>query len=262
MNIYQNNNIALHYREDGDPKGAPVVFANSLGTDLRLWDKVLPLLPAGLRLIRYDKRGHGLTSTPRPPYAMGAIISDIEGLLDHLNVRDAVVVGCSVGGLIAQGLAVKRTDQVRAIVLSNTGAKIGTKEIWDDRIAGVEKGGVESLADAVMERWFSKDFRADPEMIGWRNMLISTPDAGYAGVSAAISGTDFITPTSGLTLPTLAIAGSEDGSTPPDLVRETAGLIKGSRFELIRGAGHLPMVEKPQEFADLLSGFLKDIAHV
>ena len=261
MNIYQHNNIDLHYRMDGDPNGAPVVFANSLGTDLRLWDKVLPMLPAGLRLIRYDKRGHGLTSTPRAPYSMGAIISDIEGLLDHLNVRDAVVVGCSVGGLIAQGLAVKRMDQVRAIVLSNTGAKIGTKEIWDERIAGVEKGGVESLADAVMERWFSKEFRADPEMIAWRNMLTSTPDAGYAGVSAAISGTDFITPTSGLTLPTLAIAGSEDGATPPDLVRETAGLIKGSRFELIRGAGHLPMVEKPQEFADLLSGFLKDIAH-
>ena len=93
-------------------------------------------------------------------------------------------------------------------------------------------------------------------------MLTRTPDAGYAGCSAAISGTDFFTTTSGLTLPTLALAGSEDGSTPPDLVRETAGLIKGSRFELIRGAGHLPMVEKPQEFANHLSGFLREIAHV
>lgn len=262
MKICQLDSVDLNYRDEGDPAGAPVVFVNSLGTDMRLWDKVLPLLPSGLRLIRYDKRGHGLSTAPKAPYSMGALVSDIEGLLDHLNVRNAVIVGCSIGGMIAQGLAVKRLDQVRAIVLTNTAAKIGTEEMWAERIAAVEAGGVEALADTVMERWFSDRFRATPELVAWRNMLTRTPDDGYAGCSAAISGTDFFTTTSSLTLPTLAIAGSEDGSTPPDLVRETAGLIKGSRFELIRGAGHLPMVEKPQVFANHLSGFLKDIAHV
>lgn len=262
MHICKLDAVDLNYREDGDPKGPPVVFANSLGTDMRLWDKVLPLLPEGLRVIRFDKRGHGLSACPSAPYTMGALISDIEGLLDYLSVRDAVIVGCSIGGMIAQGLAVKRLDQVRAIVLSNTAAKIGTEEMWSERIAAVENGGVEALADAVMERWFSTAFRATPELIAWRNMLTRTPDAGYAGCSAAISGTDFFTTTSGLALPALAIAGSEDGSTPPDLVRETANLIKGSRFELIRGAGHLPMVEKPDEFARLLTGFLADIAHI
>ena len=82
------------------------------------------------------------------------------------------------------------------------------------------------------------------------------------GCASAISGTDFFTPTSGLTLPTLVVAGSEDGATPPDLVRETADLIKGSRFELMRRVGHLPMVENPEGFADLLSIFLQDIGHV
>lgn len=262
MNICQLDSVDLNYLDEGDPAGAPVVFANSLGTDMRLWDKVLPLLPAGLRLIRYDKRGHGLSTAPKAPYTMGALISDLEGLLDHLNIRDAVIVGCSIGGMIAQGLAVKRLDQVRAMVLSNTAAKIGTEDMWAERIAIVEADGVDALADGVIKRWFSDRFCATPELVAWRNMLSRTPDQGYAGCSAAISGTDFFTTTSGLTLPTLAIAGSEDGSTPPDLVRETAGLIKGSRFELIRGAGHLPMVEKPQIFANHLSGFLKDIAHV
>ena len=199
MRVCQLDHVDLHVREDGDPVGAPVVFANSLGTDLRLWDKVLPLLPDGLRIIRYDKRGHGLSSCPAAPYSMGALISDIEGLLDCLNVREAVIVGCSIGGMIAQGLAVKRLDQVRAIVLSNTAAKIGTEEMWAERIAAVEKGGIEALADAVMERWFSERFRATPEIIAWRNMLTRTPDAGYAGCSAAISGTDFFTTTSCLT---------------------------------------------------------------
>ena len=256
------NGVELNVREEGDPKGAPVVFANSLGTDLTLWDGVVPLLPSGLRLIRYDKRGHGQSECPDAPYTMGALVTDLELLLDHLQVQSSVIVGCSIGGLIAQGLAVKRLDQVRAIVLSNTACKIGTKDMWRERIEAVENGGIEALADATMERWFSRKFRETSDPDHWRALMTSQPKQGYLGCMAAISGTDFFTPTSGLTLPTLAIAGSEDGSTPPDLVRETAELIRGSRFELMRGAGHLPMVEKPREYADLITEFLKEVGHV
>lgn len=262
MKIADLAGLRVHYADDGPASGPSVIFANSLGTDLRLWDKVLPLLPPGLRLIRYDMRGHGLTDAPRQPYRMGQLVTDAEQLLDHLGLTDAVVVGLSIGGLVAQGLAVKRLDLVRGLVLSNTAARIGTVAMWEDRIAAINRDGIESLADAVLDRWFAKPFRATPELSAWRNMLIRQSVDGYAGCSAAISGTDFYTPTSGLTLPTLAIAGSEDGSTPPDLVRETADLIKGSRFHLIRGAGHLPCVEKPQEYAQVLGAFLKEIGHV
>ncbi len=262
MKIVDLGDVQLHIRDEGPKDGPPLVFCNSLGTDLRLWDPILPLLPAGLRFIRYDKRGHGLSSCPAAPYAMGVLIGDAERLLDHLGVTDCVFVGLSIGGMIAQGLAVKRLDLVRGMVISNTAAKIGTRASWDERIAGVRAGGIEALADAVMERWFSKAFRDTPELALWRNMLIRQPAEGYVGCSAAIAGTDFYTPTSGLTLPTLAIAGSEDGATPPDLVRETADLIKGSRFHLIRGAGHLPCVEKPGEYAEVLTRFLKEIGHV
>ena len=262
MQMLDLSDVTLHYVDEGDPHGAPLVFANSLGTDLRLWDKLIPLLPTGLRIIRYDKRGHGLSSCPPAPYAMGALIHDAERLLDHLKVHDCVFVGLSIGGMIAQGLAVKRLDLIRAMVVSNSAAKIGTKEMWADRMNGVRTGGIESLADAVMERWFSKAFRNTPELLGWRNMLTRTPADGYVGCSAAISGTDFYAPTASLSLPSLFIAGSEDGATPPDLVRETADLVKGSRFHLIRGAGHLPCVEKPQAYVDALIGFLKEIGHV
>lgn len=262
MHMADLGDVQLHYRIDGDPDGAPVVFSNSLGTDLRLWDAILPLLPKGLKFIRYDKRGHGLSSAPAAPYSMGALVRDVESLLDHLQVRDCVFVGLSIGGMIAQGLAVKRLDLVRAMVLSNTGAKIGTPAMWDDRIAAVNSGGIESLADAVMERWFSAGFRATPELAAWRNMLTRQPLAGYAGCSAAISGTDFYTPTSGLRLPVLGIAGDQDGSTPPDLVRETIDLVPGSKFHLIRNAGHLPCVEQPAEYAATLADFLKQVGHV
>lgn len=262
MQMLDLGDVTLHYADQGNPDGVSLVFANSLGTDLRLWDKILPHLPAGLRLIRYDTRGHGLSGCPPAPYAMGALITDAERLLDHLKVRDCVFVGLSMGGMIAQGLAVKRLDLVRGMVVSNSAAKIGTKDLWADRIAGVKAGGIDALADAVMERWFSKAFRETPELTGWRNMLTRTPAEGYIGCCAAISGTDFYTPTAGLSLPSLFIAGSEDGATPPDLVRETADLVKGSRFKLIRGAGHLPCVEKPGEYAEILSAFLKEIGHV
>jgi 3-oxoadipate enol-lactonase len=262
MHVIDIDGFHIHTREDGDPAGPPVVFANSLGTDLRLWDKLIPLLPKSLRLIRYDKRGHGLTDCPPGPYGMGTLVRDAERLMDALEVRNACFVGLSIGGLIAQGLATKRLDLVRSLVLSNTASKIGTAEMWATRIAAIKQDGIEPIADGVLERWFTKPFRHTPEYAAWRNMLIRQPAEGYAGACAAISGTDFFTPTAALTLPTLAIAGSEDGSTPPDLVRETADLIRGSRFELIRGAGHLPCVEKPEAYAQILTQFLKDTGHV
>ncbi|MEP5728371.1 MAG: 3-oxoadipate enol-lactonase [Sulfitobacter sp.] len=262
MKIFDTGGAHLHYRIDGPEDGPTVVFSNSLGTDLRLWDPILPLLPKDLRIIRYDKRGHGLSSCPTGPYTMGALVTDTERLLDHLKVKDCVFVGLSIGGMIAQGLAVKRLDQIRAMVISNTAAKIGTKQTWDERIASVNQGGIESLADAVMERWFSAAFRQSPELGLWRNMLVRTEAEGYVGCSAAISGTDFLSPTSGLRLPTLGIAGAEDGATPPDLVRETVDLIPGSKFHLIRKAGHLPCVEQPEEYAQILTDFLKSVGHV
>ncbi len=262
MKLFDTGEVRLHYRVDGPDDGPTVVFSNSLGTDLRLWDPIMPLLPKGLRIIRYDKRGHGLSSCPTGPYAMGALISDVEKLMDHLDARGSVFVGLSIGGMIAQGLAIKRLDLIRAMVLSNTAAKIGNPQMWEERIAAVKSGGVEALADSVMERWFSADFRKSPELELWRNMLVRGEDDGYAGCSAAISGTDFYTTTSALRLPTLGIAGTEDGSTPPDLVRETVDLIPGSKFHLIRKAGHLPCVEQPEEFAQVLTDFLKGVGHV
>lgn len=262
MLVADLDGLCTHYTDEGTPTGPAIVFANSLGTDLRLWDKIVPQLPAGLRIVRYDKRGHGLTSATPGPYSMGTLVGDLEKLLDHLQITGCLLVGLSIGGMIAQGLAVKRMDLVRALVLSNTGAKIGTREMWQQRVDAIAQGGIAPMADAVMERWFSKTFRDTDEMQAWRTMLVRTDAGGYAGCSAAIAGTDFYTPTSGLRLPTLGIAGSEDGSTPPDLVRETVGLIPGSKFELIRGVGHLPCVEAPQEFARILNAFIAEVGHV
>lgn len=254
--------IRLHYRIDGPEDGAPVVFINSLGTDLRLWDAVIPLLAPGLRVLRFDNRGHGLSDAPPAPYAMGALVRDAERLMEATGFSAAVVVGLSIGGMIAQGLAVKRGDLVRALVLSNTGARIGTAQLWAERIALVQAQGVEALSETILQRWFPKAFRESLAAVPWRHMLERTPVAGYAGCSAAIAGADFYATTATLRLPALGIAGTEDGSTPPDLVRETLALIPGARFELIRGSGHLPCVDQPRAYAEVLNSFLREIGHL
>ncbi|MGP9789752.1 3-oxoadipate enol-lactonase [Roseinatronobacter sp. NSM] len=261
MKTVTHNNITLHVHDDGPRDALPVVFANSLGTDLRVWDAVVPLLPDGLRLIRYDKRGHGLSDAPPAPYAMEDLVADAAAILDQLGVANAVVIGLSIGGMIAQGLAHARPDLVRAIVLMDTAARIGPAQMWQDRIQAVQENGIAPLADGVMARWFAPAFHRDKpaELALWRNMLCRTTQAGYAGCCAAIAGADLTETTRALDLPALAMAGSQDGATPPDLVHATAALMDAP-FHLIDGAGHLPCVESPAQVAALITAFLKEIA--
>ncbi|MCH2094494.1 MAG: 3-oxoadipate enol-lactonase [Rhodobacteraceae bacterium] len=261
MHIATLDGLHVNYRIDGTPDGPPVVFSNSLATDLRLWDKIIPMLPQQCCYIRYDKRGHGLTDVTPGPYSMGMLVKDLESLLVHLRIQDAVVVGLSIGGMIAQGLAAKRLDLVRALVLSNTGAKIATRDIWAQRIETAKAGGMAALVDPTMQRWFSKNFQGTEEFHAWRNMFLQTSAEGYAACGAAIAGTDFITPTSALRLPVLGIAGNDDSATPPDLVRETANLVPGSKFELIRGSGHLSCVDAAEDYARIVTEFLSAIGH-
>ena len=243
------------------PPGAPaLVLVHALGTSLSLWDGVAARLPRH-RILRLDLRGHGASDVPPAPYAMGALVRDVERLIDHFALKETVAVGVSLGGMVAQGLAVKRLDLVRGLVLSNTAARIGTEAQWQDRIATVRDHGLEAVADATMQRWLGRGWRDNPAMPALRQGFLDTDPQGWMGCAAAIAGTDFYQTTATLRLPTLAIAGANDGSTPPDLVRETAGLVSGARFRLIRGAGHLPMAEKPAEYAEILAGFLQGIGH-
>jgi 3-oxoadipate enol-lactonase len=256
---------AMHYRCDGAAPdaatGPTLVFANSLGTDLRLWDAVMPLLPAGFRTIRYDKAGHGL-SDDGGSGSIAALAEDVIALIEAEAQGPVIFIGLSVGGLIAQKVAELRPDLLRALVLSNTAAKLGNAEGWNARISAIETGGLESIAPGVMERWFGPAFRATPALALWQNMMIRMSVPGYIAACQALAGGDQTAATAKITLPTLVIAGSEDGASPPDLVRATADLIAGARFALIPGAGHLPCVETPAAFAEVLNAFLKEHADV
>ncbi|VDC31341.1 3-oxoadipate enol-lactonase [Pseudogemmobacter humi] len=253
--------LRLNTRLDGPEGGPPLILIHALGLSHEIWDPLVARLP-GHRILRFDLRGHGASDRPPAPYTMGSLIRDTERLADHFALKETVVIGLSIGGMIAQGLAVKRLDLVRGLVLSNTAARIGTAAGWHDRIALVREQGLEAVADATMERWLGRNWRASPAMPDLRARLLATHPEGWAGCAAAIAGTDFYETTATLRLPALAIAGAHDGSTPPDLVRETAELIPGHRFRLIRGAGHIPMAERPDDYAEAIREFLTGIGHV
>ena len=162
MRIARLQSADIHWCEDGDPEGLPVFFANSLGTDLRLWDKLVHLLPKqGLRLIRFDKRGHGLSSCPEALYSMDDLVRDAEGLLDQIGVTNCVFVGLSIGGMIGQLLAHRRPNLIKGLVLSSTAVRMGQADMWRDRIARIRAGGMDSIADAVLDRWFFRKFPAE-----------------------------------------------------------------------------------------------------
>ena len=253
------NGTILHHEYLTEDEDAPVlILINSLGTDFRIWLPLLDELAEEWSILLYDKRGHGLSDVGRLPCSIEDHADDLIGLARHLGIKRAVICGLSVGGLIAQSVYLKKPDLVSKIVLSNTAHKIGTPELWAPRIAAAEAGGVEALADGILERWFTRDFheRRRTDLAGYRNMLVRQDRAGYAATCGAIRDADFTQTVSRIKVPVLCIAGDQDASTPPDVVRATSDLIPNARFELIERCGHIPCVEQPAEMAQLLVDFV------
>lgn len=252
--------ITLHYAREGVSDGIPLVFINSLGTDLRLWDGVVPYFTNRFTLIRYDKRGHGLSDCPPAPYSITDHAGDLAGLLDRLEVQKTILIGISVGGMIAQDFAATRPERVEALVLCDTRSKIGTAADWNERIDTLRQHGMDHLADAILARWFVPSFaEQSPEAYrGYYNMLTRTPVEGYTGTCEAIRDADLTEATGKIRVPSLVLCGSQDISTPPDLVRQLADQLVNGRFEIIEAAAHLSCVEQPAAFAGRIDRFLKD----
>jgi len=265
MKFARINGIAMHLRVSGPVEGRPVVLVNSLGTDARIWDAVIARLADRYRVISYDKRGHGLSDAPRAPYRLEDHVGDLEALVEHLGLAELALAGVSVGGLIAQGFALGGSaSKLKALVLCDTAARIGDEAMWNGRIAAIRANGIASISDAVLTRWFGPRFRQERaiEFAGWRNMLERSPVEGYVGTCAALRDADLREGVGAITLPTLAVAGEDDLSTPPEMVRATAALLGNARFEVIAGAGHIPSIEQPERLVMLMQNYFDEVGYV
>ncbi|RWF34945.1 3-oxoadipate enol-lactonase [Mesorhizobium sp.] len=254
--------VALHHRHiEAAGSSRPIIFINSLGTDFRIWDDVVARLAGEMPMLVYDKRGHGLSDIGSGVRSINDHVDDLLGLIDHFGFGKVVLYGLSVGGLIAQRLYNRHPKCVEALILSDTAHKIGTAESWNTRIATVERGGIEVIADGIMKVWFTPEFHAkrSAELAGCRNMLTRQALPGYIGTCMAVRDADLTDAARRIAAPTLCIVGDQDGSTPPDLVRSLAGLIPGARFEVIRDAAHIPCIEQPEALVTLIRDFVASL---
>lgn len=256
MRFKTANRIVQHYRIDGPQDAPTIVFLNSLGTDFRIWDGTVAALGGGFRILRYDMRGHGLTTLTDGPYAIDGLAADALALMDAVGIGRAHLVGLSVGGMVAQHIAAAAPGRVEKLVLMDTAHKIGTPEMWQTRIDALLDGGMESIAEAVLDRWFAPAYRhAAPEAFaGAAAMLTRTPLHGYAAVCGAIRDADLTDAAATIAADTLCLCGSDDKATPPDLVLALADLIPNARYETVENAGHLPCLEHPETVAGRILG--------
>jgi 3-oxoadipate enol-lactonase len=244
--------------EETGPEGAPpVVLSHSLGMDLSMWDPQAVPLSTRFRVLRYDTRGHGRTAATAGSYTIEQLARDVLRLMDALGLGRAHFCGLSLGGMIGMWLGAHAPERVHRLVLCNTGARIGTTERWNERIASVRQGGTASVAAPVLERWFSPAFRErSPGVVGRaRAVLTATPSEGYAGCSAAIRDADLGGDLASIRAPTLVIGGSEDPATPPADNRRLAETIPNARYVELR-ASHLSCLEAAEEFTAAVAGFL------
>ncbi len=259
MNFANINNHTIHYQYLDNQQDRTFVFINSLGTDFRIWDGVVAVLQNYGNVLRYDKAGHGLSSNSEKQYKISDYASDLLGLMDYLKIEKAVIVGLSIGGIIAQYLAIHHPERIEKLVLSNTAPKVGSEESWNTRINIVKNKGIASISDTVMNVWFSDNFHKNrpDELNGYKMMLSNSNVEGYLKACEALKINDLTSEIHKINFPTLCIAGTVDGSTPPDLVKAMADKIPNSQYILIDGVGHIPCVEVPEIVANHILNFVK-----
>jgi 3-oxoadipate enol-lactonase len=251
----------IAYRVDGPPDSRAIVFSNSLGTDHRLWDAQVPAVVDRFRVIRYEACGHGVSDLPRGRVTIDRLGEDVIALLDHVGVERAVICGCSLGGVIALWLAVNHPDRVDGVVLANTGAKVGTDESWNARIAAVRAGGTAAVRDQVLGRFLTPAFRERDPVTTARlaGMIDATNADGYIAACEALRGSDLREAARTVRVPVLIVGSELDQSTPPALSHELHASIVGSELVVIPAAVHLSNVERPDTFNAALLQFLHSL---
>jgi len=236
----------LDHRFDG-PEDAPVVvLAGSLGTTSEMWDAQVPALAARYRVLRFDHRGHGASEAPAGEYAIEDLGHDLLALLDEHGIPRASFCGLSLGGMIGIWLAAEAPERIDRLALLCTSAWLGAPEAWDERIATIRRDGVESVADAVVARWFTAEFAArEPQTVARRRRaLTETSPEGYAGCCAAIRDLDLRERLATIAAPTLIVGALQDTATPIEHQAALAAAIPEARLTVLDGAAHLAAVER------------------
>lgn len=257
------NGIAINYLIEGK-EGAPwVTLAHSLGANLTMWDDQVAALEGDYHILRFDTRGHGGTEATPGAYRFDMLVDDITGLWDVLAIDRSHVVGLSLGGMCAMGMALRHPGRVASITVCSARADApdAVCQLWDQRIAAIEADGMEPMVEATLGRWFTPDFVASgsPVLDQVRGMIRTTTSQGYIGCARALQGLDYLPRLGNISVPTLFIAGAGDGAAPAAGMKVMHQAVKGSEYVELSPASHISNLEQPQAYNDAVTGFLAGV---
>jgi 3-oxoadipate enol-lactonase len=244
-----------------DGPGCPVVLSHALGLDHTMWSAWATTQAGKRPVLAYDHPGHGRSALPAGPLTMGRLVDAAERLVERWGRGPVVWLGLSMGGMVGQGLAIRRPDLLCGLVLAHTVAVYppAGRSAWAQRIAAVNGGGMAAVADLVTQRYLNDSFRAahpDAAADLTRQLLHNDP-AGYVANCQAIADVDWLDALDRISCPTLVLAGALDAGATPDMARAIAQRIPGAQLEVFENASHLSPLEQPVQFQRAVRDFLR-----
>ena len=252
----------LNFVKEG--RGPTVVLAHALGCDLTMWDEVAHQLSKGFTVLRYDQRGHGRSPVVPGPCTIEDLAEDAAHLIERETRGEVHFVGLSLGGMVAQQIAVRHPELVTSIVVANSSSHYDDsfRGMWRSRIRAALESGMPAVAEIAMPRWFTPAWRESiagaRRIVQLRAVLEAMDARAYAACAEAVSGIDFFATNPLIACPTLVIAGTQDEATPIAMSRAICNAISGAELATL-DAAHLSAVERPEEFAALVAGFIHRI---
>jgi pimeloyl-ACP methyl ester carboxylesterase len=254
--------ITTYYEEAGS--GTPLLLIMGIGGDLQGWALQAPELAKHFRVITYDNRGAGRSSSPDRPYSIRQMADDACALLDALGIAKAHVLGFSMGGYIAQELALAAPDRVEKLILLATAPSVDgfgravVRSLMDIRRSNMSR---EQVVRAMAPFLYSPDLLDDEDrferaVLNSVNNPYAQTDVGFLRQAEAILGWDGADRASGIKSPALVVVGQEDVLVPPRNSEKLAKLLPSATLKVLSG-GHIGCIEYPSEYNEAFIEFLK-----
>lgn len=252
--------IKLNTQVDGD-EGLPwIILSNSLGANLSMWEPQIPLLTQSYRVLRYDTRGHGSSDAPSGPYSFDDLLGDVMQLMDAFGIETSAFMGLSLGGMTGLGLAIHHSDRISRVVCADARADAPEpfRDMWDQRMAAVEAGGLDAIADGTLATWFTEDWRTShpDEAAAIRKMVTSNDADGYIACCLALKELDYLKSLGQAKSPIFYVGGSDDMGAAPEVMQAMADATPGGAYRKIPGAAHVSNINAPAAFNAAISEFL------
>ncbi|KAF8519539.1 alpha/beta-hydrolase [Gautieria morchelliformis] len=254
----KDDGVKLHYRLEGSPTGPVIAFSNALLTDLHVWDHIIPYLAPNYLVLRYDARGHGLSTAGSTEPSVGELSADLLSLISALNIpRLHAVIGVSLGGVTALHFALHNPTCVARFIGADfdIASNPASNAVWESRVAFARSSGHTELARQTIMDWFLSTSVQAPGAQAVEQMILATSLPGFSGGVHALCNYDLRDMLPFFNVPALFVVGTKDG-TLPEAMREFSATVPDARFTAIEDSGHLPMVENPESFWSVIAPFL------